>query len=101
MPQKKNHQHGLKSHHSENLKSELVLRLSKIEGQVRGVQKMITEDIYCDDILNQISSIQSSLNSVSRLLLENHMKSCVVDRIRNNEPEVVDELMFTFKKLMK
>jgi CsoR family transcriptional regulator, copper-sensing transcriptional repressor len=90
-----------KSHHSDKTKSNLISRLNRIEGQIRGVKGMIEKDTYCDDVLNQIAAIQSALNSVGRLLLEGHMKSCVVERIQAGEHEVLDELLITMNKLMK
>jgi DNA-binding FrmR family transcriptional regulator len=90
-----------KSHHSEKTKKNLMNRLNRIEGQVRGVKGLIEKDTYCDDVLNQISSIQSSLNSVGKLLLEHHMKSCVIERFQEGDQEVVDELLTTMHKLMK
>ncbi|MCQ6264176.1 metal-sensitive transcriptional regulator [Fictibacillus sp. WQ 8-8] len=90
-----------KSHHSDKMKSNLVTRLNRIEGQIRGVKGMIERDTYCDDVLTQLSAIQSALNSVGKLLLEGHMRSCVVERIQEGELEVIDELLVTVKKLMK
>ena len=90
-----------RSHHSEKTKSNLISRLNRIEGQLRGVRGMIEKDTYCDDVLNQIASIQSALNGVGKLLLEGHMKSCIVDRIQAGEHEVIDELLVTVNKLMK
>jgi DNA-binding FrmR family transcriptional regulator len=90
-----------KSHHSDKTKSNIVSRLNRIEGQIRGVKGMIEKDVYCDDVLNQISAIQSAMNSVGKLLLEGHMKSCVVERIQAGEHEVIDELLITVNKLMK
>lgn len=90
-----------KSHHSDKMKSNLVTRLNRIEGQIRGVKGMIERDTYCDDVLTQLSAIQSALNSVGKLLLEGHMRSCVVERIQEGELEVIDELLITVKKLMK
>ncbi|TNJ64023.1 metal-sensing transcriptional repressor [Paenibacillus hemerocallicola] len=90
-----------KSHHSDKTKNNLVSRLNRIEGQIRGVKGMIEKDTYCDDVLNQIAAIQSALNSVGKLLLEGHMKSCVVERIQAGESEVIDELLITVHKLMK
>ncbi len=90
-----------KSHHSEKLKKDLTSRLNRVEGQIRGVKGMIEKDVYCDDILNQIASIQSALNSVGKLLLEGHMKSCVIDRIQQGDHEVISELLRTMNKLMK
>jgi len=62
---------------------------------------MIEKDAYCDDVLNQIAAAQSALNSVGKLLLEGHLKSCVIERIQAGEDEVVDELLVTIQKLMK
>lgn len=89
------------SHHSDKVKSNLITRLNRIEGQIRGVKGMIEKDTYCDDVLNQIAAIQSALNGVGKLLLEGHMKSCVVERIQAGESEVIDELLTTVQKLMK
>ncbi|WP_281887073.1 metal-sensitive transcriptional regulator [Paenibacillus sp. YYML68] len=89
------------SHHSEKLKSSLITRLNRIEGQVRGVRGMIERDAYCDDVLNQIAAIQSALNGAGRLLLESHMKSCVIERIQAGDHEVIDEILVTMNKLMK
>jgi DNA-binding FrmR family transcriptional regulator len=90
-----------KSHHSDKTKTNLISRLNRIEGQIRGVKGMIEKDTYCDDVLNQIAAAQSALNSVGKLLLEGHMKSCVVERIQAGENEVIDELLITVNKLMK
>lgn len=90
-----------KSHHSDKTKSNLISRLNRIEGQIRGVKGLIEKDTYCDDVLNQISSIQSALNGVSKLLLEHHMKSCVIERIQEGDEDVISELLITMNKMMK
>lgn len=90
-----------KSHHTEQMKDNLTKRLNRIEGQIRGVKAMIEKDTYCDDVLNQIAAAQSALNSVGKLLLEGHLKSCVIERIQAGESEVIDELLITVNKLMK
>jgi len=90
-----------RSHHSDKVKANLTTRLNRIEGQIRGVKGMIEKDVYCDDILNQIAAIQSALNGVGKLLLEGHMKSCVIERIQTGDHEVIDELLKTMNKLMK
>lgn len=90
-----------RSHHSDKIKNNLINRLNRIEGQIRGVKGLIEKDTYCDDVLNQISSIQSALNGVGKLLLENHMKSCVMERIQDGDQEVIGELLTTINKLMK
>lgn len=89
------------SNRSQKMKSSLTARLNRIEGQVRGIKGMIDKDVYCDDILNQITAVQSAMKSVSRLLLESHMKSCVANRLQSGEPEVIDELLQTIEKMMK
>ena len=81
--------------------SSLTKRLNKIEGQVRGINKMIADDRYCVDILMQVSSVQSALNAFTKELLSSHIKSCVVDDIRNGNEEAVDELCELLKKTMK
>ncbi|MGE5606490.1 MAG: metal-sensitive transcriptional regulator [Bacteroidota bacterium] len=83
------------------MKDALIARLNRIEGQVRGIKGMIEKDIYCDDVLNQIAAVQSALRGVSKLLLENHMKSCIVGRVQAGETDVVDELLCTIEKLLK
>lgn len=90
-----------RSHHSPELKNSLISRLNRIEGQIRGIKGLIEKDTYCDDVLNQIAAVQSALNGVGKLLLEGHMKSCVIERIQAGENEVIDELLVTVKKLMK
>lgn len=90
-----------KSHHSEKLKSNLISRFNRVEGQLRAVKRMIDEDIYCDDILNLISSAQSAISGAAGLLLKYHMKTCVVDQIKGGDMEVIDELMVTINKLTK
>jgi CsoR family transcriptional regulator, copper-sensing transcriptional repressor len=84
----------------EQLKSRLITRLNRIEGQVRGIKGMIRKDIYCDDVLNQISAVQAALDAVSRMVLENHLRTCLVRKIRHGEDDVVDELLITLEKMM-
>ena len=90
-------------HKHRNLTEEkdLLKRLNRIEGQVRGIKAMVEDERYCVDILNQVSAIQAALNSFSRVLLSNHIKTCVVEDIRNgNEETAVAELCETIKKMM-
>lgn len=79
----------------------LTNRLSRIEGQVRGVKKMLEEEAYCTDVLTQVSAIQAALNAFSKELLANHIKSCVVTDIRAGNLDAVDDLVATLQKLMK
>jgi DNA-binding FrmR family transcriptional regulator len=90
-----------KSHHSDNAKKNLITRLNRVEGQIRGIKGLIEKDTYCDDVITQISATQAALNSVAKLLLEVHMRSCVVERIQEGDHEVVDELLTTIQRLMK
>lgn len=90
-----------KSHHPERVKKDLTTRLNRIEGQIRGIKGMIDKDVYCDDVITQLSATQSALNSVAKILLEGHLKGCVVDRLAEGDEEVLDELVVTIQKLMK
>ena len=92
---------GRKKHRQEAEYQDLLKRLNRIEGQVRGVKKMLEEDRYCVDILTQVSAINSALNSFNKVLLAEHIKSCVVDDICAGKEEAVDELCATLQKLMK
>ncbi len=86
---------------SEEEYKQLQNRLSRIEGQVRGIRKMVESDAYCTDILTQVSAVQAALNAFNRELLANHIRSCVADDIRSGKDETVDELVQTLQKLMK
>ncbi len=90
-----------KAHHSDEKKENMVSRLHRIEGQVRGIARMIDEDVYCDDVLHQISSVESALHGVKTVLLEAHMNSCVIEQIREGKDEVMDELLVTLRKFLK
>lgn len=89
------------SHHSDSTKKNLMTRLNRIEGQIRGIKGLIEKDTYCDDVITQISATQAALNSVAKVLLEGHIKSCVVERIQQGDMDVLDEVLTTFQKLMK
>ena len=80
---------------------DLINRLNRIEGQVRGVKGMIEQDAYCTDILVQVSAITAALNSFNKVLLSNHIKTCVAQDIRDGKDETIDELVVTLQKLMK
>ncbi|MDQ0219972.1 CsoR family transcriptional regulator [Peribacillus cavernae] len=90
-----------KSHHSDKVKKDLVTRLNRIEGQIRGIKGLIEKDTYCDDVITQISSTQSALNSVAKLLLEGHIKGCVLERIQEGDLEVLDEVLLTIERVIK
>lgn len=82
-------------------KKALVSRLSRIEGQVRGMKAMVEDDRYCVDIVTQVSAVQAALNSFNKELLARHIKTCVSEDIREGNEEAVDELCELLKKLMK
>ncbi len=90
-----------KKERSEKEYKDLQNRLSRIEGQVRGVKKMLENDAYCPDILVQVSAINAALNSFNKVLLANHIRTCVVRDIKEDNAETIDELVTVLQKLMK
>lgn len=90
-----------KAHHPEELKANMVSRLNRIEGQIRGITRMIGDDVYCDDVLHQISSVESAIKGLKTVLLEAHLKSCVIEQIQDGRDGVIDELLVTMRKIMK
>lgn len=80
-------------HRTEEEKKYLIKRLKTIEGQVRGVRGMIEDDRYCDDVLIQISAISKSLKSLGNEMLKGHLSTCVIEDIKNDNLEVIDEVM--------
>ncbi|MBR6312775.1 MAG: metal-sensing transcriptional repressor [Oscillospiraceae bacterium] len=92
---------GRKKVRGEKEHRELMNRLKRIEGQVRGLQRMLDEDAYCPDILTQASAVNSALNGFCSTLLASHLRTCVTEDIRAGREDTVDELMGTLRKLMK
>lgn len=90
-----------KKERSEAEYKSLINRLNRIEGQVRGLKRMLDENSYCTDILTQTTAVSSALDAFSRELLGNHIKSCVAENIRNGNDEIIDELLDTLRKMMK
>lgn len=86
---------------SDDEKKSLINRLSRIEGQIRGLRGMVDEDRYCPDILIQVSAVVSALRSFERELLQSHIKTCVAKDIREGNDDIIDELCVTLEKLMK
>ena len=76
-------------------------RLSRIEGQVRGLREMLQKDVYCTDILVQVSAVNAALNSFSKELLSEHLRTCVAEGLRHGDEEVIDELVGVLQRLMK
>lgn len=89
------------SPHDDKTIKELVTRMNRIEGQIRGIKGMIERHVYCDDVLNQISSAQAALDGASRLLLEKHMKSCVKDQLQAGDDKVIDEVLKTIFRMTR
>lgn len=86
---------------SEKERKELMNRLKRIEGQVRGIQKMLENNAYCTDVMIQVSAVNSALNSFNKLLLENHLHTCVAENIRHGNDDIIDELAHLLRKLMR
>lgn len=79
----------------------LINRLNRISGQINGIKKMVEDSAYCPDILLQVAAANAALNSFSKELLAEHIRTCVADNIKNGNNEVIDELVVTLQKLMK
>ena len=86
---------------SEEEKKKLMNRLKRIEGQIRGIEGMVEKNAYCPDILIQVSAVNAALNSFNKELLAKHIKTCVVDDIKEGHDETIDELVKVLQKVMK
>ena len=86
---------------SEKEYKDMINRLNRIEGQIRGIRGMVENEAYCPDILVQSAAVTAAMNAFNRELLANHIRTCVADDIRAGNDEVVDELLKTLQKLMK
>ena len=82
-------------------KKDLMNRLKRIEGQVRGIERMLEEDAYCPEIMVQVSAVNNALNSFNKVLLSEHIRTCVVEDIKAGHDAVIDELTETLQKVMK
>ena len=80
---------------------DLIHRLNRVEGQIRGIKKMVENDAYCPEILIQVSAANAALNSFTKVLLASHIRSCVAEDIRAGKEETIDELVTVLQKLMK
>lgn len=88
-----------KTYRSDEEKKKIINRLNIIEGQVRGINQMVSDERYCGDILIQIAAISNALQSLGNNILENHLKTCLVSDIKAGNTEVLDEVMSLVKKL--
>ena len=86
---------------SEEEYKKLINRLSRIEGQIRGIRGMVENNAYCPDILIQVSAVNAALNAFNKELLSNHIRTCVAKDIKDGKDETIDELVCTLQKLMK
>lgn len=86
---------------SEKEYKDLIHRLNRIEGQIRGIKGMVEQDVYCTDILMQVTAVNAALNSFNKALLANHIKTCVKQDILDGKEDTVDELVATLQKLMR
>ena len=86
---------------SEKEYKDLLNRLSRIEGQIRGIKGMVERDAYCIDILNQASAASSALSSFCKVILSSHIRTCVTEDVREGHEEKVDELVKTLQKMMR
>ena len=85
---------------SEELKHDVTCRINRAIGQLNGVKAMVEEDRYCGDVLTQLAAVESAVKAVSREVMQDHLETCVVERIQAGDTEVVDEVMRLFKKVM-
>ena len=90
-----------KKERSKGEAKKLINRLNRIEGQVRGIKRMLEQDAYCTDILIQVSAVNAALNSFNKELLAEHIRTCVAEDIRQGKDETIDELVVTLQKLMR
>lgn len=86
---------------SDTERKNLMNRLKRIEGQVRGLEKMVEDDAYCPNVLVQASAVSSAINSFNKALLAEHIRSCVVEDIKEGNEETIEELISVLQKLMK
>ena len=93
--------HERKKHRSEEEYRNLINRLSRVEGQIRGIRGMVEKSAYCPDILAQVSAATAALNAFSKELLSQHIRTCVARDIRAGKDETIDELLATLQKLMR
>ena len=89
------------THRAEEERKKLVNRLSRIEGQIRGIRNMVENDVYCNDILVQCAAVNAAVNAFHKELIASHIRGCVARDIREGKDEVIDELVETLQKLMK
>ena len=90
-----------KKERSEQEYTSLIHRLNRIEGQIRGIRGMVERSAYCPDILTQVAAASAALGSFAKVLLANHIRTCVAQDIRDGKDETIDDLVSTLQRLMK
>lgn len=85
---------------SAELKQDVARRINRAVGQLNGIRAMVEEDRYCGDVLTQLAAVESAVKAISREVMRDHLETCVVERIREGDTEVTDEVMQLFKKFM-
>lgn len=94
--------HAARKHtpRSDELKRDVSRRINRAVGQLNGIRQMVEEDRYCGDVLTQLAAVESAVKAISREVMRDHLETCVVERVRAGDTEVVDEVMDLFKKFM-
>lgn len=92
---------GRKKHRSTAEERDLITRLNRIEGQIRGIKKMLEADAYCPDVLTQVAAARCAMNSFAKVLLASHIRSCVIEDLEAGREETIEELVDTVQKLLK
>lgn len=92
---------GRKKERADAEKRALINRLSRIEGQIRGLRAMVEKDAYCPDILTQTSAVSAAVNAFAKSLLSEHIRTCVAEDVRQGNDEVIDELLDTLRRWMR
>ncbi|MBR4420834.1 MAG: metal-sensing transcriptional repressor [Clostridia bacterium] len=87
-----------KTKRTEEDKKQIITRLNRIKGQINGITKMVENDAYCNDVLIQLSAVKNSIKSLSSVILENHLYTCVARDLENGELDTMDEIMSLFKR---
>ena len=93
--------HSKHTHRENDNQTKLINRLNRLEGQIRGIKSMVEEDVYCDDILVQVAAVKSALDAFSSSLFEEHLKTCIVRDIKADDPNIIEEVLTTIKRLTR
>ncbi len=87
-----------KTHRTEEEKNNIIKRLNIIEGQIKGIKQMISDDRYCGEVLTQMLAVNKALESLENIILESHLKRCITKQIKEGKEDVTEEIMDLFKK---